>query len=425
MGESTSLRARASELRRTLHRYPEPSWCEFYTTSRIVDELEALGVDEIHVGSEVIDADDRMGVPDESELERWHEKAREAGAREDVLEKTAGGLTGAVAVLRQGDGPTVGLRVDIDALRREESTDERHLPAAKGFRSGNPGVMHACGHDAHTTMGLGVVEALRESDFEGTLKVFFQPAEEVLGGGKPMANSGLVDDVEFLLAVHVGLNHPTGEVVAGGDRALAVRQLNVAFTGESAHAGLAPNEGRNAMQAAGTAIQNLYGVPRHEAGLTRVNVGRLDAGSAPNVVADEAEMEMEVRGGTNDLLEYMGEEADRVLRAAAEMHDCELDVSLFSEAPRCDSDDGVVDVVEDVAGGSEAVESVVRRANLNVSEDATYLMQAVEDNGGEASYVVVGTDHPTGHHTARFDVDEETIDVGIDVLSESLRRLGE
>jgi aminobenzoyl-glutamate utilization protein A len=419
-----TLRARASELRRTLHRYPEPAWCEFYTTSRIVDELEGLGVDEIHVGRDVIDPDDRMGVPDDAEIERWYRQAKEAGAREDVLEKTEGGVTGAVAVLRQGDGPTVGLRVDIDALRREESTDDSHVPAAEGFRSENPGMMHACGHDAHTTMGLGVVEALQERDFEGTLKVFFQPAEEVIGGGKPMANSPLIDDVEFFLAVHVGLNHPTGEVVAGGDRALAVRQLDVEFTGESAHAGLSPNEGRNTMQAAGTAIQNLYGIPRHEEGLTRVNVGRLDAGSASNVIAERAEMEMEVRGGTNDLREYMTEKAERVLRAAAEMHDCELETSVFSESIRCDSDDGVVDVVADVANGTESVDSVLRRDNLDVGEDATYLMQAVKENGGEASFVVVGTDHPTGHHTARFDVDEATIDVGIEVLSESLRRLG-
>ncbi|WP_338727875.1 amidohydrolase [Haladaptatus sp. DJG-WS-42] len=420
---SQGIRDRAVEIRRTFHRYPEPSWREFLTTSRLVDELEALGVDELHVGSDVLVSESRMSVPDDAVLEDWFEKARANGAREDVLEKTKGGHTGVVAVVNKGDGPVLGLRVDIDALPRPESTDESHYPNQEGFRSENDGAMHACGHDSHMTMGLGTIEAIQQSDFSGTLKVFFQPAEEVLGGGKPMSESPLVDDVEALLAVHIGLDHPSGEVVAGSDKPLAVRQSRVTFTGESAHAGLAPNEGRNVMQAIGTAIQNLYAIPRHRDGLTRVNVGWADVGEATNVIADDGELGIEIRAETNELLDYMNEKVERTLRAAADMHDVEVETELLSIAPREDSDEAAVDAVATAAEGVEGVTSVVRRADFGASEDATYLMQAVKENGGIAAFPIIGTDHPGGHHTATFDVNEEDIFVGIDVLSGALLEL--
>ncbi|MFB6305127.1 MAG: amidohydrolase [Haloferacaceae archaeon] len=419
-----SVRRRTSELRRTFHQYPEPSWCEFHTTGRIVDELEGIGVDEIHLGSDALDPEGRMGLPSADELETWHRRAADRGTREDVLDRAEGGLTGAVAVLERGDGPTVGLRVDIDALPITESTDPAHVPAAEGFRSENEGYMHACGHDAHTTIGLGVVEAVRESDFAGTLKVFFQPAEEVLGGGRQMARTRHVEDVDHFFAVHVGLNHPSGEVVAGADRPLSVRQLDARFTGESAHAGLSPNRGRNAMHAAAAATENLYGIPRHEDGLTRVNVGRIEGGTACNIVAESVEMELEVRGGTDDLRDYVGDHADRILRTAAEMHDCDVETEVVAEGPREDSDDALRAVVGEVAREIDGVDSVVPAAPFGASEDATYLMRAVKERGGTATFVVVGTDHPGSHHSPTFDVDESSVDVGIDVLAGAIGRLG-
>src|SRR6056297_124892 len=155
---NTPDRDRLVELRRELHRHPEPAWREFWTTARIVDELEAIGVDELYVGPEALAEDERMAVPDDEELARWFDRAREAGAREDVLDRLEGGYTGAVAVVERGEGPTVALRVDIDGLQREESTDDDHVPAAEGFRSETEGTMHACGHDAHMTWGLATLE---------------------------------------------------------------------------------------------------------------------------------------------------------------------------------------------------------------------------------------------------------------------------
>ncbi|MFC4246709.1 amidohydrolase [Natribaculum luteum] len=417
---------RLIDLRRELHRKPEPAWREFYTTARIVAALEDLDfdLDELYVGREAIAGDHRMGVPDEAELEEWYERARDAGADEAVLEKLEGGYTGAVAVLDRGEGPTVGLRVDVDALPLEESADSEHRPAAEGFRSEHEGAMHACGHDAHATIGIGVLEAVQESDFSGTLKVFFQPAEEIVGGGKSMAKSEHIEDVDYLLATHVGLDHPTGEIVAGIDGFLAVSHLEATFTGESSHAGARPEEGRNAIQALATAVQNLYAIPRHADGATRVNAGVVEGGTAANIVAEEARVVAEVRGETTELMEYTNEHARRILRSAAEMHDCEVEIETGAEAPSARSDDALVSIVGDVAREVDGVDRILERDDLGGSEDATYLMQTVQEHGGLACYVGVGTDHPGGHHTSTFDVDEESIRHGVETLAETIERIG-
>ena len=410
------------DLRRDLHRHPEPAWREFYTTARLVDVLEPRPLDELHVGPEVL-ASDRRGVPDDAELDEWARRAVDAGARADVVDRLSGGYTGLVAVLRHGPGPTVGLRVDIDALPITESDEPSHRPAAEGFRSVNEGFMHACGHDAHATIGVGVLDAVAASDFEGTLKVFFQPSEETVAGGEPMAEGGHLDDVDYLLALHVGLDHPTGEVVAGIDGFLAVSHFRAAFDGAAAHAGGHPERGRNAVQAMATAIQNLYAIPRHDEGATRVNAGLVGGGTASNIVPEEAFIEGEVRGETTELMEYMDDHAHRILQSAAEMHDCDVEVAYEGRAPGGESDDELAGVVSAVAGEVPGVDSVLASDELGGSEDATYLMRRVQKRGGLAAYVCVGTDHPGGHHTPTFDVDEETVRIGVDTLSGAIRRV--
>ncbi|WP_254838259.1 amidohydrolase [Natronomonas marina] len=405
-------------LRRELHRHPEPAWKEFRTTARVVAELERVGVDDCIVGRDVL-ADERLSVPDDADLEPWYERAREAGVDEDLLESMAGGWTGCIAVLEMGEGPTVGLRVDIDGLPREESTDEAHEPAREGFRS-ETGAMHACGHDAHATIGIGVLEAVKDSDFSGTLKVFFQPAEEVIGGGKPMAESGHLDDVDYLYAVHVGLDYPTGEVVAGIGDILAVTQFYATFEGEPSHAGAKPEAGRNAVQAMATAVSNLYAIPRHSDGASRINAGRVGGGSASNIIPEEAFVHGEARGTTTEIRDFTFDRARKAMEGAALSHDCEVDIDVEGEAPSAESDAELVDLVHDASASHPDVTRATRRGELGGSEDATFLMQRVQDNGGLATYVGVGTDHPGGHHTATFDVDEESIAIGVDVLTEAI-----
>ena len=416
MADST-LTASYRTFRRDLHQQPEPAWCEFYTTSRLVEELEQREIDDLLSGPAIHAPDSRRNVPDDTTLTEWRQRAREAGASEDALATSGDGFTGAVAVVERGDGPTIALRVDIDALPITEADSDDHYPTAAGFRSTNEGYMHACGHDAHATIGLGVLDRILDSDFAGTFKLLFQPAEETISGAKPIADAGVVDDVDALLALHIGLDHPSGEVVAGIDEFLAVRQFKATFTGDSAHAGARPEAGDNAVQAMAAAVQNLYGLSRNSAGGTRVNAGRVGGGTASNIVPEAAFIEGEVRGETTDLMEYMWDRAEDVLAGAATMHNCEVDIERLGDAPSTNSDAALVEVVDSIARQTTGVDSVVEYDSLGGSEDATYLMQRVQQRGGLAAYVGVGTDHPGGHHTPAFDVEERDIAVGIDLLA--------
>lgn len=411
----------AAGLRRRLHRHPEPFWREFYTTSLIVEALERLAVDEIYVGSEALAVDERLGVPNEDALAQWRERAKQAGAREDVLASTEGGATGVVACVGDGPGPTVGLRVDIDGLAQDESAAETHRPAAEGYRSNHEGMMHACGHDANTAIGIGALARVLEGGFGGTFKVFFQPASEIEGGGRPMAMGPHAADLDALFVVNVGFDHPTGEVVAGVDGMYAIERFRAEFHGESAHAAKEPNAGRNAIQAMTAAVGDLYAIPRHADGPTRVNVGIVEGGRATNLIADEVMIEGEVRGETTALRQSMWERAERVLEGGARMHDCEVTTETIGQAPSADSDDRLADLVYDVLDDVEGVTAPVRGAPFGTGEDATWLMHAARDTGGTATHIIVGTDHPSGHHTPTFDIDEASIDIGASVVARAAR----
>jgi len=146
--------------RRDLHRHPEMGWLEFRTASLVAQRLADLGV-ALQLGQQVIATDARMGVPPDTELDAAFERAKDQGAAKAWIKPLRGGYTGVVGTIENGDGPTIALRFDMDALGVQETTDDRHRPAREGFVSVNPGVMHACGHDAHVAAGLGLAELRR------------------------------------------------------------------------------------------------------------------------------------------------------------------------------------------------------------------------------------------------------------------------
>jgi aminobenzoyl-glutamate utilization protein A len=171
------------------------------------------------------------------------------------------------------------------------------------------------------------------------------------------------------------------------------------------------------------AVQNLYAIPRNNDGATRVNAGRVGGGTASNIIPEEAFIHGEVRGETTELMEYTREKAIRVIESAAEMHECAVTIEGSGEAPSATSDAAAVDQVERAAETVPSVDSILRRDDLGGSEDATYMMRRVQENGGIAGYVGIGTDHPGGHHTSTFDVDEKSIPIGVGVLTNAVQRL--
>ncbi|MBN1934013.1 MAG: amidohydrolase [Anaerolineae bacterium] len=409
--------------RRDFHCHAESGWCEFRTASLIARRLVELGY-EVQAGRAVVRDQDRLGVPAPDVLQARWQRAVDEGGDPEFLECVQEGFTGVVGVLLNGAGPTVGIRFDIDALDLGESQDAgRHRPAREGFASIHPEASHACGHDAHAAVGLGVAQVLlRLRDrWCGTVKLVFQPAEEGVRGAKAMVGASVVDDVEMMLAHHLYSGWKLGEVAGSKDGYLATTKFDATFTGAPAHAAGAPEKGKNALLAAATAVLNLYAIPRHQDGVTRINVGRLEAGSGRNVIPAHADLTVETRGATTEVNDYMHAYALRVLEAAAQMHACTLSIRPMGAAQGANSTPELARRVEQIAldlGGF----TLRKTEGGGGSEDYTYMMRRVQERGGQATFVAVGADladgnSNLGHHTAEFDIDERALAQAVKLLA--------
>ena len=274
-----------------------------------------------------------------------------------------------------------------------ESKKPSHRPEKEGFASINPGVMHACGHDSHGAIGLGVAEVMAElkDAFSGTVKLIFQPAEEGVRGAKAMVSAGIVDDVDFLFAQHVISGWKKGEIACGLSGYFASQKFDVTIKGKPCHAGSSPQGGKNAIQAAAAAILNLYAIPRHSDGPTRINVGKLTAGTSRNIICPEAYMAIETRGANNKLNDYMYENAVRVLKGAAKMYDCELKIKAMGSARTAESNEELKERVEKVAKKIGGFSFVTPQAKGGC-EDYTYMMERVQEKGGLATHIGIGAD---------------------------------
>ena len=406
--------------RRDLHQYAESGWLEFRTATLVAEELHRLGY-QLQLGREVIDADARMGLPSAEVLAQQEARALQQGALPQWLPHFSGGFCGVVATLDTGrPGPVMGFRVDMDALDQTESAAADHLPVREGFASCNPGMMHACGHDGHTTIGLALAGVLMEMKHQlsGRIKLIFQPAEEGVRGAKAMVAAGVLDDVDLFTAIHLGTGVPPGEIVCGSDSFLATTKLDVHFTGVGAHAGGKPEEGRNALLAAAQATLTLHTLPQHSGGVARVNVGVLQAGSGRNVVPDVALMKVETRGASNQVNDDIYQQALRVIAGAAAMYGVEHEVTLMGGARSCTPSPAWVSFIHQQAEALGLFSSVIdSKQQAAGSEDATYMMERVQQRGGQASYVIFGCELAAGHHNARFDFDEAVMATAVQMLA--------
>lgn len=409
--------------RRHLHTMPEEGWSEFTTTAYIVEKLRKLGY-EVLMGKKVINPDNCLGRS-QKVVEAGLAYARKNGVSEELL-KEMDGLTGCVGVMDTGrPGPTLAIRFDIDCVPVTESTDADHIPAKEGFCSTRPGLMHACGHDAHTSTGLAVAHwfADHKDEMKGKLKILFQPAEEGVRGAAGMAASGIVDDADYFLGAHIAMMCKTGELSVKPYGFLCTTKLDVTYTGRPAHAGVEPNVGRNAMAAACNAFVQLLGIARHGSGMTRINVGQLIAGEGRNVIPSHALMKMEVRGETGDINQYMYDAAVAIIKGCAISQGCEYKIEKMGEAVDLTNDEELVDVL---TKAGEAVEGMTVRKdpmNFGGSEDATILARRVQAHGGKAALFVIGANRPSGHHTSKFDIDEKALDQGLAVWTNAVKEI--
>ncbi|EDL66372.1 amidohydrolase [Bacillus sp. SG-1] len=415
------------QLRRELHRYPETAWTEYVTTYKIGRILENLGY-ELAVGRDAIKSEARLGFPSEEENEKHEKRAADARVPEEWLVKMKGGHTGLVAKIDTGKpGKHVAMRFDIDGLPINENKSEEHTPMKKSFVSEREGFMHSCGHDGHSVIGIGIAQFIKENigSLSGRFTLLFQPAEEGGRGAKTMVEAGWLDDADLFLSGHIGIHdYPPGVVAASTTNFLATTKINVTYHGKSAHAGLQPNQGRNALLASAAASLHLNGITRHQDGATRINIGKLEAGSGRNIIADYARMEIETRGETTELNEYMVKEARRIIQASADMYAVRAETEVAGTAIASNCDTELINLIEEACADSSTVTEVIPSLPLGASEDVTFMIDRVQKRGGLATFLIFPSPLPAGHHHPSFDFDEKVIPCAIDALIRTVIQFG-
>lgn len=401
------------EIRRDFHKYAESGWTEFRTASIIYKELSKLGF-EVSCGDEVIDENSMMGVPENKILAECEQRAISEGADSNLVRKMAGGKTGVMGVMHFArPGRIVALRFDMDANDVCETTDSsEHRPGKLQFNSIHENVMHACGHDGHVAIGIGIARIIAQNkdEFSGTIKLIFQPAEEGVRGAKAMVAKGIVDDVDYFFGFHLGVSTTrNGLIAAMTDGFLATTKLDANFKGLSAHAGAAPQRGKNALLAAAQASISLHTISRHGRGASRINVGTIDGGTGRNILPDVATIKLETRGATTVINNFMVSEAKRMIQAAADMYDVEVEIKDMGEASSCVLDLPFGEEVHDILSKSGKYREIMKTVTLGGSEDCAYFMERVQAYGGQAIYMMLGSEIKAGHHSSKFDFDEKVL----------------
>lgn len=408
--------------RRHLHQNPEEGWYEFETTAFVADRLEKLGF-EVLLGTEVINPEAVMGRNEEG-AKKAMERAKANGISDAFLEKCEG-YTGCVGVWdTKRPGPVTALRFDIDCMVIAETDDPNHLPNVEGFRSKNPGLSHACGHDGHTAVGLGVAKWVADHADQlcGKIKLLFQPAEEGVRGAAAMAASGIVDDVDWFAGAHIGCDAKPGQVGVSHEGYLATTKFDLEYFGTPCAAG-SPEKGHSALMCACATVMTLGSLPGHSKGITRVQVGKIISGTARNIVAGHALVVLEVRGESTAINEYMAKNVETTVKGMAQAYEVDYKLSRMGEAVTYKGDEEAVELLKDAAAHAPGVNSVVDMNAKVGSEDCTMLIRRIQAHGGKCGFFYFGCNHP-GHHRPDFEIqDKQSLPMGWGVFTGYIARI--
>ncbi|MEG2173509.1 MAG: amidohydrolase [Desulfovibrionaceae bacterium] len=423
--QTLALTPLITALRRDIHKHPEKAWCEYRTTAMIARHLKELGYSVVMGPDAHVDSL-RYALPDAETSRQAQERAVSQGADAQLVQRMGKGFTGLwadldcpAATAKGQTGPCIAIRFDMDALELTECASPEHRPVREGFSSVYDGTMHACGHDGHAALGMGVAAIIKslQPELRGKVRLIFQPAEEGAHGAMPMAAAGAVDGVDVLLGLHFGVQaQDTGEIICGTADFLATSTIDVRFDGNAAHAGIAPQQGKNALLAACSAVLNMHAISRHGQGDTRVNVGQIGGGDATNIIPAHAWIQAETRGTTTEINTYMMDEAKRIVQAAAHMWNCQCTINPLGECPSGNSSPELCNIVEQIAKSMGTFTTIHGMKNFMASEDFTIFLNKVQKNGGIGTYIQIGATRPSGHHTHTFDFDEAAIAPAMEIL---------
>lgn len=405
-----------TDIRRDLHRYAETAWTEFRTTAKILTFLREKQIP-VWFGRDVIHPDYVWSYPDPETLEMHRKRAIGQGA-DPALVEAMDGYTGAMAVIDSGKpGPVTGFRFDMDCNEVEESEKPSHRPRQEGFASVNPHCMHACGHDGHTAIGLILAAVLQENKDQwcGKVKIIYQPGEEGDKGAQSMVEKGLLSDVDRMFSLHIyGTDGPC-PAIAGTQMGLyATTKFDVTFTGRSAHAGAAPEEGSHAILAAVHAISGMMAFCQDGRGSSRLNIGTIQGGTGRNVIPESCSFRAETRGEKTYVEKRLYEAAVRSIRTSGELFGCTHEIRTMGYGPQGNGDlDLAQEILEAVKHVPEIKASMLVQNNTGGTDDFTYMMQEMQRQGKKACYMALLTRLSGGLHNGEYDFDESCLMAGV------------
>jgi len=355
--------------RRYFHENPEPSMKEFNTQKRIMEELKAMGIEHYPCGG-----------------------------------------TGVVGIIKgKGPGKTIALRADIDALEVQE---ENPVP----YKSKIDGMMHACGHDTHISGLLTAAKILNEikDEFDGTVKLIFQPGEEVAQGALAMIKDGVMEGVDGIFGIHIWNDVETGKVsVEAGPRMASAGMFKVYITGKGGH-GAMPHQTVDASVVASAIVMNLQSIVNREINPSDpavVTVGMIRSGSRWNVISGEAYMEgttrcysMEVNNAFEGQLRRIVEMTAKAYRAEARMEYTQMTIPTIND-PMMSAI--AAESVKKVAGE----EGLVTFEKTSGGEDFAFFSEYAP-----SAFAFVGSKNTAKldyypHHHPKFDIDEDALGV--------------
>ncbi|MGD9713032.1 MAG: M20 family metallopeptidase [Thermomicrobiales bacterium] len=368
--------------RRYLHEHPELGFQEFETAKFVAERLGSMGLDDIRTGIAV---------------------------------------TGVTALIR-GTKPSSGaekvvlVRADMDALPIQEENDV-------DYRSQTNGKMHACGHDAHTSMLLGIARVLndRRDEFSGTVKVLFQPAEEGGGGARVMIEEGVLDDptVDFVFGQHVAQEIPLGKLeMRDGPAMAAADRFTIVIKGKGGH-GAQPHLCVDPISIGAqivTALQTIVGREVDPVEKAVVTVGAFLAGEASNVIPDTAELRGTLRAFTPSVRELIGRRVGEIAQGVAAAMGGNVEYTYSPGYPPTVNDPGMASMVRSIAAEVLGEENVSEGPYHMGAEDFSYFL---EQKPG--AFYFLGSRNEErgltwGHHHPRFDIDEASMAAGMEVM---------
>lgn len=357
-------------LRREFHMYPELSWEEVRTSGRVKEELTKMGIPFISVAK-----------------------------------------TGVVATIKGNkEGKTVALRADMDALQVNELND---VP----YCSKNLGVMHACGHDGHTSMLLGAAKILNKmkDEIKGTVKLFFQPAEELADGAAKMIEANCMEGVDNIFGIHLWSNLEIGKIsVEEGPRMAATDIFKICVKGKGGHGSL-PHQGVDAVVAAAAIVNNIQSIVSREMNPFEsvvVSIGKFISGTRFNVISNEAILEGTTRYFNPEIKDQMPEAIKRIIENTAKSYRAKAELEYTFATPVTINDPESSMVAMKAIKRLYGKEKIASMEKVTGGEDFAMFLGKVP---GAIAFVGVGNEAKDAiypQHHERFNMDEDALEIG-------------